>query len=188
MDEWCETELSDTKSLERVDMKSKMTQATVHVIASAGFGIRAAWSVFDVTENHDIDRSRPKNGLLPFHTALLGCIDKFFLRALTPKKLEPFLVRIPGLSTPLKTMQLVFSNLEVHMRNLVNAHRSDTMEMETGSDGETESLAEADLLQRLVKANDAMQESGKDDEAASKKLLTDGELFSNIFVSISCFA
>ncbi|KAH8114076.1 cytochrome P450 [Phellopilus nigrolimitatus] len=147
----------------RLDVNAAMTQATLLVISAAGFGMRAPWSAFSTgSPSHSLnDGSR----VLLFPTALALTIEKLFVKVLTPSFAYVLPIRVPWLSAQLDAARRAFASLQVHMQALVSEARS-------GVEGE------ANLLRRLVEANDASQALG---EAGGKGTLTDGELFSNIF-------
>ena len=152
-----------------VDIKKVMTQLTLLIISAAGFGMRTPWSIFSETsdDKEESTATAKNSGLMPFHTALALTIEKLFVKVLTPTFAYALPFRIPWLSAELDTARIAFDSLKAHMLELVASAR----------DGEK---GEANLLRRLVQANDAAQALGG--EAAEKGTLTDGELLSNIFV------
>lgn len=183
-----------------VNVAKSMTQATLHIISSAGFGFRAPWAAFGDGRINDKNefQSHPnekhdeeKYGVFPFATSLQLTLTKLFYNVLVPDSFQRFAlrrVRIPFLSSELGIMKRAFMSLEVHMRRLVDssryedAHHKDGHHVYATGNGREE-YAEADLLRRLVRANDIAQAAGSEDAAMNKRALTDGELFSNIFVS-----
>ena len=152
-----------------VDIKKVMTQLTLLIISAAGFGMRTPWSIFSETSDDKEESTEiaKNSGVMPFHTALALTIEKLFVKVLTPTFAYALPFRIPWLSAELDTARIAFDSLKAHMLELVASAR----------DGEK---GEANLLRRLVQANDAAQALGG--EAAEKGTLTDGELLSNIFV------
>lgn len=155
-----------------VDVKKVMTQVTLLVISAAGFGMRSPWSVFSETSDAKAHKAPSTSELMPFHTALALTIEKLFVKVLTPTFAYALPFRLPWLSDELDTSRIAFDSLKRHMLDLVASARN-------GEKGE------ADLLRRLVRANDAAQARG---ETAEKGTLTDGELLSNIFVRSSSYS
>lgn len=188
-----------------VDVVKSMMQTTLHVIASAGFGIRVPWVEFGDGHTSDAKdlQSYPteKRGdiqyrFLPFSAAMHYAQEKLLYHALIPDALQRFALRhvhIPFLSHQLRIMKSAFASLEVHMKRLVEAsqekdrHESEDNERNgyTRKGDTREEYAGAALLRRLVQANDASRTTGVEGggDASMKKALTDGELFSNIFAS-----
>lgn len=187
MREFFSSELQDRQNRERVDANAKMMQATLHVIASAGFGVCTHWSAFD---EHDGIREWPAqqredDDLLPFHTALHLAVDNLFLRVLAPKFLDTLPLAIPWLSKQLATSRWAFSSLEKNMQRLISASKPGkhaTLGLRHFEES-SQSPAQADLLRRLVQANEASHVANLDDGLSAKKSLTDDELLSNVFVS-----
>lgn len=156
-----------------VDVKKVMTQVTLLVISAAGFGMRSPWSVFSETSDAKAHKAASTSELMPFHTALALTIEKLFVKVLTPTFAYALPFRLPWLSDELDTSRFAFDSLKRHMLDLVASARN-------GEKGE------ANLLRRLVQANDAAQARGG--ETAEKGTLTDGELLSNIFVRSSSYS
>ncbi|KAH8119683.1 cytochrome P450 [Phellopilus nigrolimitatus] len=182
--EWFE-EMNDVdtgklrKIVRGVDVKAKMTQATLHIIAAAGFGMRMPWEAFSESKSQvseSLHASDPLEiGILPFHTALSSTIEKLFINTLAPSFLHNLPFRVPWISAQLDAAHHSFASLKAHMTELVAAVRRGE---KGGSDyGENEIDTGADLLRRLVQASDATKRDG----SGGKGTLTDGELFSNIF-------
>lgn len=199
-DLWVSQPGSDGDQDQGIDMNivKSMTQATMHIISSAGFGFRAPWAAFRYDRARDtIERQSYPNekhdeeigSVVPFPTALRLTFDKLLYNALVPDALQHFALRrihVPFLSNQLKVMKRVFKSLEVHMRNLVEAGREESEANEEHIEyGGKEEYTRADLLRRLVQANRLVHmASEKDDGAVStKKALTDRELLGNVFVS-----
>lgn len=160
---------------ERVDVLAKLTQATLHVIASAGFGMSLAWSAFSEGSS---GKAEEKEKILPFHESIQTSIRKLPVPILIPRLFKTF--RVPWLSEQLDIFDKAYSSLNVHMRNLANVARHDhTHDLDHHDD------FKADLLRRLVKANEAMK--GSTDSLSMRGTLTDEEMFSNIFVSLFPF-
>lgn len=168
------------KSVE-VDGLEAMRQLTLHTIAAAGFGMRTEWSAF--SEKHlskitmDAVRTKKHAYLLPFHNAMEYTLSTLFYRAGTPAFLYDLPVSIPWLSDQLAISSSAFSSLKVHMARLVESIRKGQAVMEKPNSLEEEEQA-SDLLRRLVEANDVGQ------HGTEKGTLTEGELYSNIFVSL----
>ena len=128
MHEFFSSGLQNAQSRERVDMKVKMAQATLHIIASAGFGIQAHWAVYDTFGRHEADTGEKsteptiRQDLLPFHTSLLLSLENLLPRTVVPEILWTLPISVPWLSTWLKEIQYPFASLEVHMRRLIGAY------------------------------------------------------------------
>lgn len=165
-----ETDLSSKSLGMIIKLKDTMTQFTLLVVSAAGFGMRTPWSAFSSSHelgpptSTDLDRT----GVLPFHASLAATIEKLFVKVLTPDLAYALPVRIPWVSAQLDSAKTAFDSLRVHMLDLVSYARN-------GEKGE------ANLLRRLVQANDTAQAIG---DAGEKGTLTDGELLSNIFVRL----
>ena len=187
MHEFFSTELQTKQTRERVDANAMMMQATLHDIASAGFGVCTHWSAFD---EHDGIRGWPAqqredDDVLPFHTALHLATDNLFLHVLAPKFLDTLPLTIPWLSKQLTTTRRAFSSLEKSMQRLISAstlEKNATLDLRH-RDESPRSSAQADLLRRLVQANEASHAANLDDGLPARKSLTDDELLSNVFVS-----
>lgn len=174
-----EIEPSTYGGVERVDVLAKLTQTTLHVIAAAGFGMSLPWSAFsekspaEVAKEKETERQRE---LLPFHDSIQTSIRKLAVPILIPRFFKSF--RVPWLSDQLDSFDRAYASLNVHMRDLANAARQD---LEHEQHDGVEDL-KADLLRRLVKANESMK--GSTDSLSMRGTLTDEEMFSNIFVSL----
>lgn len=198
MNDWFSVDFKNTDAVQ-TNVVQNMTQATLHVISSAGFGFRAPWAAF----NHDNEgaagfqshptekRDSKEYGIFPFAHALQLTLDKLFWNVLVPDTVQKILLRrvsVPFVSGQISIMKRAFASLEVHMRRLVDSSREEGGHQENDLDnGEQENFAEADLLRRLVQANDIVRKASADggDNTPMKKALTEGELFSNIFVGDS---
>lgn len=207
MHELFSSELQNAQSRERVDMKAKMAQATLHIIASAGFGIQTNWAAYDTHGRHEAD-AREKSAkvttpqddgeqqdLLPFHTSLLLSVEHLLPRAVVPEILYTLPISIPWLSTWLKEIQCSFASMEVHMRRLIDtyAREEDTVGADVfGGGAESPPPVKADLLRRLVRANQVAQKTneGVINLPSKRRSLTEDEILSNIFVTrlITLFA
>ena len=199
MNDWFSVDFQSTTEAVQTNVVKSMTQATLHVIASAGFGFRAPWAAFNRDnesaagfQSHPTEKSDSKNyGIFPFAHALQLTLDKLFWNVLVPDTVQKILLRrvnVPFVSGQIGIMKRAFASLEVHMRRLVDASREGGEHQESDLDnGEKEDFAEADLLRRLVQANDIARKASSDgsENTPMKKALTEGELFSNIFVSTS---
>ena len=176
--------------LQRIDSSS--LQVTLLIISAAGFGQRTPWSAYSFTSikdeissydfsklakattNRTVDNH---DAVLPFHISLILTLDKLFAKILTPNIFYAIPFRVPWLTHELDVAKVAFDNLRVHMMDLVSAARSN------------EGAREANILNRLVQANDAMQaeiikEAGT---LEGKKILTDQEMLSDIFVSLTYY-
>lgn len=164
------------------------SKATLLIISAAGFGQRTPWPAYSFTNIRDelatydftkLAKASSASGtrndedtLLPFHISLILTLDKLFTKVLTPNAFYAIPLRIPWLTHELEVAKVAFDNLRVHMLDLVSAARSN------------EGARGANILNRLVQANDAMQadvmkEAGK---IEGKKILTDEEMLSDVFV------
>lgn len=180
--EWFSTEYEETPgSTAQVDVLAKMTQATLHVIAAAGFGMRASWSAF--SDPHvkgpalEAVRRKGDSVLLPFHTALEQTLSNLFVRMLAPSFLYTLPFRVPVLSDTLAIASAAFTSLKTHMGRMVDCVKRGEAVEENAEGLEHEEMA-SDLLKRLVEANE------REKKGSGKGSLTEGELFSNVFVSI----
>lgn len=135
---------------------------TLLVISAAGFGRRASW-------NEDSTAAPPPGHKLAFRPAVTTAIESLFIKALTPNWVyaASSLLNIPYLSPRLKETGEAFEALKFHMLELVSSAQAWV------SGGRTSSM-DAALLRNLVEANMAQE--------GEYKLLTDGELLSNVFV------
>ncbi|KAG8216942.1 cytochrome P450 [Butyriboletus roseoflavus] len=145
-----------------VDMLPSMTQATLLVLATAGFGRQVSWTAEATAEP-------PPGCKLTFRSAVLTSVGNVIFRALVPKWFYQFssLIKVPYLSSRALLTQLAFDDLRVHMLDLVASARAEIMS------GERHGASGAALLRNLVEAN--MKQDGH------SKRLTKGELLSNIF-------
>lgn len=153
---------------QHIDVNAATMRATLLVISAAGFGKRMSWnSVSSLRDESDVSGpSSQKEGIMPFHTAVSLTVEKLFVKVLTPNFAYALPFRIPWLSNQLDEARDAFASLRAHMEDLTATARNS----ESG---------QADLLRRLVRANDATLTSGG---ASTKGTLSDNELFSNIFV------
>ena len=179
--EWFATEYDDTPgSSVKVDVLAKMTQATLHVIAAAGFGMRAKWTEFNDPHARgpvlEAVKSKGDSVMLPFHTALEQTLENLFVRMLAPSFMYTLPFRVPVLSDMLAVASAAFSSFEKHMRRVVESVK-DGQAVAENAEGLEEEEKASDLLKRLVEANE-QEKKGKD-----KGSLTEGEVFSNVFVS-----
>jgi hypothetical protein len=102
----------------------------------------------------------------------MDSVNNVIFRALVPGWFYQFssLIKVPYLSSRALLTQLAFDDLRTHMLDLVASARADI------TSGERSGASGAALLQNLVEAN--MNQDG------DSKKLTEGELLSNIFVSM----
>lgn len=117
------------------------------------------------------------NTLLPFHISLILTLDKLFTKILTPNVLYSMPLRVPWLTHELDVAKVAFDDLRMHMLDLVSAARSKDAERE------------ANILSKLVQANDAMQADVLEEVGSldGKRVLTDVEMLSNVFVGLHRF-
>ena len=148
-----------------IDVKEAMTRATLLIISSAGFGMQTPWSAFAEASHKYLPAGG--NQTLPFHTSLALTIEKLFIKVITPPFALALPFRVPWLSRQLEVTQIAFDSLKFHMLELVSSARS-------GGEGE------ANLLKRLVQAND---EGVMQTKLGGKGTLSDSELLGNMFVS-----
>ncbi|THH05032.1 hypothetical protein EW145_g5094 [Phellinidium pouzarii] len=175
--EWFSDEVDVNEVSGKIDVKAKMKQATLHVIAAAGFGMSTPWAAFQhLARAPDIMREVSTAGsIFPFHTSLDLTIKRLLPQILVPRFLFALPFRVPWISEQLETVKLAFTSLEVHMSELAKAARRDGVNQVEHDDGDDLGVG-ADLLRRLVQANDAAKAS----DPSIKKTLTDGELFINM--------
>ncbi|KAH0826708.1 cytochrome P450 [Lanmaoa asiatica] len=142
-------------------------QATLLVIAAAGFGRRVSWTADSTTEP-------PPGCKLTFLSAVMGSVNNLIFRALVPGWLYQFLllIKVPYLSSRALFTRLAFDDLRIHMLDLVASARAEI------TSGEHSKASGAALLRNLVEAN--MNQAGDEEK------LTEGEVLSNIFVSVQC--
>ena len=139
-------------------------QATLLVVATAGFGRRVSWIADSTAEP-------PPGCKLTFRSAVMDSVNNVIFRALVPGWFYQFssLIKVPYLSSRALLTQLAFDDLRTHMLDLVASARAEIMSGERSASGTA-------LLRNLVEAN--MNQDG------DSKKLTEGELLSNIFVSM----
>ncbi|KAI0052197.1 cytochrome P450 [Auriscalpium vulgare] len=144
-----------------LDIVPRMIQATLLIIAGAGFGRRVSWT-------EDAAQEIPPGHTLSFSQAVAGTVGNLFVKVLTPNWLSDLsaAVPIPGLSWRLEATRRAFFELQTYMLEIVGAARDTVV---AGLP-----VGDAAILQSLVQAN--MQQEG------DAKALTDDELLSNIFV------
>jgi hypothetical protein len=164
------------------------------IISAAGFGQRTPWSAYSFSNINDelagYDMSKlakavsqrsednfDHNTLLPFHISLILTLDKLFTKILTPNVLYSMPLRVPWLTHELDVAKVAFDDLRMHMLDLVSAARSKDAERE------------ANILSKLVQANDAMQADVLEEVGSldGKRVLTDVEMLSNVFVGLHRF-
>ena len=140
-------------------------QATLLIIAAAGFGKRMSWT-------SDSTAELPPGCKLTFQSAVVDSVHNIIFRALIPQWFYRFssLVKVPYLSSRALSTKLAFDDLRTHMLDLVASARADI------ASGKRAEASGAALLWNLVEAN--MNQDGNSEK------LTEGELLSNIFVSI----
>ncbi|KAL0959590.1 hypothetical protein HGRIS_011299 [Hohenbuehelia grisea] len=144
-----------------VNLVTDLTQITLLVISSAGFGRKTSLSEDSKTEP-------PPGHTVAFRPAVLSAIDHLFVKILTPNwiyDLSEFIF-IPFMSKALKDTRESFDALRRHMLDVISQARAWV------ASGKVEKM-DAALLRNLVEAN-MSQES-------DYKSLTDEELLSNTF-------
>ncbi|KAF7360213.1 Cytochrome P450 [Mycena venus] len=146
-----------------IDAPQYLVQATLLVVASAGFGRRASWK-----ENSST--TPPAGHKLAFRAAVSIALEHLFFRALTPKWIHALSIRVrlPFLGHALAETRESFEALRLHMVELVSLSRAWVV-------GGKVSNMDAGLLRNLVEAN-----MTQEDDVHHKKL-TDDELLSDIF-------
>ena len=109
---------------------------------------------------------------LPFQSAVTDSVNNVIFRALIPGWFYSVssLIKVPYLSSRVLLTRLAFDDLRTHMLDLVASARADIMS------GKRSGASGAALLRNLVEANT--------NQDGHSKNLTEGELLSNIFVSI----
>ncbi|KXN84067.1 Putative cytochrome P450 CYP13A1 [Leucoagaricus sp. SymC.cos] len=159
-----------------VDLLRDLTHAALLVIASAGFGRRSTW----LEESNTVP---PPGHRIHLSPAITNAISALFPRILTPKPIWNAATEkgmyIPLLGPMLVKARDAFKDLRGHMTEVVSqardrfgvGHQKGTEEADDGVHG-------AALLKNLVEANMTF-EKGDD---AGHRTMTDGELFSNMFV------
>ena len=133
--------------------------------ATAGFGRRVSWTADSAAEP-------PPGCKLTFRSAVIDSVNNVIFRALVPGWFYQLssLIKVPYLSSRALSTQLAFDDLRTHMLDLVASARAEI------TSGERSGASGAALLRNLVVAN--MNQDG------DSKRLTEGELLSNIFVSM----
>ena len=136
---------------------------------------------------------------LPFHIALESTLMYLPLRALAPKALYDLRVTVPVISDWVREARHAFGSMKDHMADLVQSVRDESKlgsvstDSDSSLDGENDGGMEpdveepkADLLRRLVQANQAVNDqdtaNGKGRTGKSKRALSDDELYSDVFV------
>ncbi|TFK46773.1 cytochrome P450 [Heliocybe sulcata] len=162
---------------ELVDVASAMTQITLHVISSAGFGIRIPSTPSAPPESIKVSES----SILPFPTALRTTISYLFAKVLTPDFLYDLSASLPCpvplLSDKLDLTRRAFKDLREHILGVISDARAQMLGsgLPMKEARGREMAEEGSLLRNLVQANLA--------EGQSARGLTDDELLSNAFVS-----
>lgn len=144
---------------------SNPLQATLLILVTAGFGRRVSWT-------DDLTAERPPGCKLTFRSAVMGSVHNVIFRALAPGWFYQLssLIKLPYLSSRALLTRLAFDDLRTHMLDLVASARAEI------TSGERSGAPGAALLRNLVEAN--MNQDG------DLKGLTEGELLSDIFVSM----
>ncbi|KAL0959591.1 hypothetical protein HGRIS_011300 [Hohenbuehelia grisea] len=143
-----------------INLVKDMTQVTLLVISSAGFGRKVSWS-------DDLKMDALAGHTMSFRQAVTSAIDNVFVKVLTPSWLYRLSqgVRIPIISKAMRNAQRSFDALRGHMQDVVEHARADHISGISRTD--------AALLKNLVGANMA--------ELGTLKSLSDDELLSNTF-------
>jgi hypothetical protein len=168
------TSTESAQSTSNINLLRDLTRVTLLVIASAGFGRRSTWA--------DESSSIPPPGhKAHLSSAITNAIDALFPRILTPKPIWNAVVEkrvyVPLLGPMLTRTKDAFDELRSHMVELVSQARDRFGISRQKEQGEEDGAA---LLRNMVEANMAFE---KEDEAGYRSL-TDGELLSNMFVSL----
>lgn len=109
---------------------------------------------------------------LTLRSAVINCVHNVIFKALVPGWFYQLssLIKVPYLSSRALLTQLAFDDLRIHMLDLVASARAEIMS------GEPSGASGAALLRNIVEAS--MNQDG------DSKMLTEGEVLSNIFVSM----
>ncbi|TFK34437.1 cytochrome P450 [Crucibulum laeve] len=147
-----------------IDLLPALTQVTLLVVSSAGFGRRASWTEDSKTEP-------PPGHKIAFRPAVTSAVGNIITRALTPGWIYNMSekIHIPVVTPILKETKQSFEALGLHMLDVVSQARAWI------AGGKTTQM-DAALLRNLVEANMA-QEVDSD-----QRRLTDEELLSDTFV------
>ncbi len=166
----------------QVDLLRDLIRATLLVIASAGFGRRSTWL-------EDTKSTPPPGHKVAFNPAIINAFEHIFPRYLTPKFIWKAVtergVYVPFIGSVVLRTADAFENLKGHMLEIASqakdrfdvGHQSEIEDDNGGVHG-------AALLRNLVKTNMTFE---KNEGETGQKSLTDGELFSNMFVSSLIF-
>lgn len=138
------------------------------MLATAAFGRQVSWTSEATAEP-------PPGCKLTFQSAVLTSVKNVIFRALTPGWFYRFssLIKVPYLSSRALLTQLAFDDLRIHLLDIVSSARAEIMS------GERPGASGAALLRNLVEAN--LNQDG------DSKKLTEGEVLSNIFVSMRLY-
>ncbi|KAF8066025.1 cytochrome P450 [Lyophyllum atratum] len=166
VDEWF-TEIDETTKDSQgkfpVDLLTDLTQVTLLVISSAGFGRRASLK-------EDLDTEPPPGHKLAFRPAVTSTVHHVITKAITPTWLYKLSDRvyIPLLTPILNEARESFDALGLHMLEVISLARAWI------AGGKTTAM-DAALLRNLVEANMTNEDSD------NGKHLTDDELLSDTF-------
>ncbi|KAF9443653.1 cytochrome P450 [Macrolepiota fuliginosa MF-IS2] len=157
-----------------IDLLRDLTRATLLVIGSAGFGRRSTWL-------EDVNSTPPPGHKVPFSLAVAEAIGQLFPRILAPKPIWNAVtekdVHVPLIGPILLKAKDAFENLRRHMLEVVSQAR-DQYGINQHKAVEDESGGAA-LLKNMVEANMTFE---KREGEVGHRSMTDGELFSNMFV------
>ncbi|KAK0220202.1 cytochrome P450 [Armillaria fumosa] len=153
--------MSGTARERNVDLLKDLTQLTLLVISTAGFGRRVSWS-------EDAAAVPPAGHKIAFRPAVTSAISHLIPKVLTPDFIYDFSdwVHLPFVSPALKETRESFEALKFHMLDVISLARAWV------ASGKAVDM-DAALLRNLVEAN--MFEEAD----FNHKRLTDDELLSN---------
>lgn len=161
-----------------IDLLRDLTRATLLIISSAGFGRRSPWV-------EDANQSKAIGHKANLSSAVIEAVSQIFPRILTPKPIWNAVtqhnVYIPLIGSMVSRARDAFDVLKDHMLEIASEARDRFgINRPKNSDEEADTSAHgAALLKNLVEANMTFEKGGE----GGYRSLTDGELFSNMFVS-----
>ncbi|KAG6831703.1 hypothetical protein H0H87_004358 [Tephrocybe sp. NHM501043] len=168
VDEWFE-EIDNAKQNApgetSVDLLKDLTQVTLLVIASAGFGHRVSFK-------EDLNTDPPPGQKLAFRPAVTATLHHVLIKAIIPKALWNLSDRmyLPLISPLVTSCRESFAALGFHMHEVIASAR-DLIANDKGA------TMDSALLRNLVQANMV------NDASDTSKHLTDDDLLSNTFAS-----
>ncbi|KAF9053802.1 cytochrome P450 [Hymenopellis radicata] len=158
IEEWF-SDIDSRKDPEKpIDLSVELSQLTLLVISSTGFGRRGTWKAFD--------EPPPPSEVMDFHTAVTKAMSRLVYKVLTPKIVDTIsnTFYIPFLTPLLKETKAAYDALQYHMLDVIAGARTWV------ADGKKADM-EAALLRNLVEANSmSFAETLTDDEFLSNTL------------------